>query len=38
MRDVLYKKGMVIAIICLFVGAGFVPSAAENIKQTKSKN
>lgn len=26
MRDVLYKKGMVISIICLFIGAGVVPS------------
>ena len=31
MRDVLYKKGMVLAIIFLFVGAGVAPSITGDI-------
>jgi hypothetical protein len=31
MREVLYKKGMVLAVISLFVGAGVVPSITEDI-------
>jgi len=25
MREVLYRKGLVLAIICLFIGAGVLP-------------
>ena len=31
MRDFLYKKGMVLAVISLFVGAGVVPSITKDI-------
>ena len=36
MRDVLYKKGMVLGIIFLFVGAGAVPSISSESWQTKT--
>ena len=38
MPNVLYRKGMVLGVIVLFLGTGIVPSISGKIGQTKSKD
>ena len=38
MQKDVFRKGMVLAIIGLFIGDGVLPCATENIEQTKSKD
>ena len=38
MRKDVFRKGLVLGIICLFLGAGVAPSTIGKIEQTKSKD
>ena len=36
MQDNLFRKGMVFAVVVLFIGAGIVPNISGNIKKSSS--
>ena len=38
MRKDIFRKDMVLAIICLFLGAGAASSISKKTEQTKNKN
>ena len=33
-----FRKGMIVAVICLFIGAGVVPSVSSNLWQTTKES